>query len=352
MIPSAIKVAPFLRARDKRRSVSTTIAEYAQMHAAADVGMTLATCWLPGGGLIAMAGAMAIQAPLVYKPLARQIAKNYLVSNVDAEVQAAINETAIEGAEWDVAGEFGIEFFKEIISEILTEIGLGAVLGAIPFIGSGVAIWYDRKIAATLTWRVGVSIALYYENGCEWIVDRKTTYEKAHSLVTGGLSANTTDRCNLDSFSRQVPGLRDRQASLLLQYLDLGKRITGIDALEHMLRQQLQVDSDLIDAVLTEVRRRRVIDGRPSAAARERYVRCTACGENHLREEQTCPHCYRTDHRQRPSPVALTSRPTSERAQISVRLLRAAGLNEDRIFQKCVQDFGLSPSEARAAMAF
>lgn len=322
------------------------------MHAAADVGMTLATCWLPGGGLIAMAGAMAIQAPLVYKPLARDIAKSYLVNTVDSEVRAAINETAIEGAEWDLGGAFGIEFFQEILSEILTEIGLGALLGAIPIAGSVAAAFYDRKIAATLTWRVGVSVALYYENGCEWIVDRKTTYAKAHSLVTGGLSAKTTDRCDLNSLGNRVSGLRERQASLLAQYFDLAKRVTGVDSLESVLRENWRVDNDLIDAVLGEVRRRRVSDGRPSAAARERYVRCTACGENHLREERTCPHCYRTDQRQPISKSLSTGviERSSERAGMSVRLLRSAGLDDEAIFQKCTRDFGLSAAEARSAI--
>jgi hypothetical protein len=316
----------------------------------ADVGLTLLTCWVPGGGLIAMAGAMAIQAPAVYQPLAREIAKAYLVNDLDSGVRACIADAAIQGAEWDIAGAFGIGFFQEIIGEVLQEIGLGAALGVLPFVGTAVAAIYDAKIAATLTWRVGLCAALYYENGCEWLGDRKSTYERARRLVGEGLSAKTANRADLGACGRNVPGLRDRQASLFVRYLDLAKNLVGLEALERTLRSKHRLDPELIEAVLVEVRRRRISDGRPSAAAKGRYQRCTDCGEQYLFEERVCPHC------RQPASAAAASQsvkalPISDRARLSVAFLRAAGLSDNAIFEKCTKDFSMTPEQARAALA-
>ncbi len=69
----------------------------------------------------------------------------------------------------------------------MQEVGLGAVISIIPLVGSVVAGLYDAKIAATMTWRVCLTTALYYENGCEWLGDRQTTYEKAKLLPRRGI---------------------------------------------------------------------------------------------------------------------------------------------------------------------
>jgi hypothetical protein len=287
----AIRVAPFADAHSKRSSVSTLITSYAQGHQVADVGLNILTFFVPGGGLVAMAGAMAIQAPLVYQPMERAIAKVYLVNNYDTEVRAALNDATIEGAEWDVTGAFSVAFFQEILVEVFQEIGVGAILCLIPILGTLIAAAYDAKIAATLTWRVGLTVALYYENGCEWLGDRRTTYEKARFLITGGLSAKTANRANINDAWQRVDGLGERQASLLARYLTLAKQITGLDAIQKVLLERLRVDPALVELVLTEVRSRRVAEGRPSATARARYTRCCKCGEQFLREDAACPHC-------------------------------------------------------------
>jgi hypothetical protein len=288
----ATQVRPFFNAEAKRNSASAIITSYARGHQAADVGLNIATCWLPGGGLIAMAGAMAIQAPLVYQPMARKIAQTYLVTDIDADISEAVQDAAIEGAEYDIAGAFGVEFFEQIFIDILQEVGLSAAISMVPVIGSVVAGIYDAKIAATMTWRVGLTTALYYENGCEWLGgDRHTTYDKAKLLVTGGLSAKTDNRFDFQSVGSRVDGLRSKQTSLLVRYLQLARKTFGAENLEEVLRSHINVDQALVEAILTEVRNRRVEDGRPSAYAKTRYVRCERCREQFVKDEAMCPHC-------------------------------------------------------------
>jgi hypothetical protein len=235
---------------------------------------------------------MAIQAPLVYQPMARKIAQSYMVADIDADISEAINDTAIEGAQYDIASAFGVEFFEQIFMDILQEVGLGAVISIIPVVGSVVAAIYDAKIAATMTWRVGLTTALYYENGCEWLGgDRHTTYEKAKLLLSGGLSAKTDNRFDFHSMGSRVDGLRAKQTSLFIRYLQLGMKTFGTENLEEVLRSHVNIDPALVEAILAEVSNRRVEEGRPSAYSKTRYVRCDQCREQFLRDEAVCPHC-------------------------------------------------------------
>ena len=263
-LPLALRIAPFSGAAGKRRAVTAIVEDYARNHQAADVGITLATCWLPAGGLMATAGALAIQAPLVYQPMVREIGRTYMAGAPDDDMRALVHDTAIEGAQWDLGVLFGVGFFEEILTELLREMGVGALLGVIPFLGSIAAAVLDAKVAATLTWRVGLMAAIYYENGCAWLVDRKTTYERTHLLIHG-LSAKTEERFDMSRVADTVDGVREQQRTLLQRYVDTIKDAVGYDHLREVLDMRYAIDPELIEAVLAEIRRRRVDEARDSA---------------------------------------------------------------------------------------
>ena len=152
------------------------IAEYAMKHAAMDVVIGIAGTFIPFGGIGAMLVSLAAQAPVVYQPLVKDLAKIYSAS-ADEFTQKVINKAAIIGAVGDIgseilgaslASEFGQEFLLEILHELWPELGLGAVVGALPIIGGVVSAGLDATLAATLTWRVGITTALYFFNGEEW----------------------------------------------------------------------------------------------------------------------------------------------------------------------------------------
>lgn len=324
-LPLALRIAPFSGAAGKRRAVTAIIEDYARNHQAADVGITLATCWMPAGGLIATAGALAIQAPLVYQPMVREIGRTYLAGAPDEEIRALVHDTAIEGAKWDLGVLFGVEFFEEILTELLREMGIGALLGIIPFLGSIAAAVLDAKVAATLTWRVGLMAAIYYENGCEWLVDRKTTYERAHLLIHG-LSAKTKDRFDMNGIADTVDGVRAQQRTLLGRYVETIKDAVGYDHLRDVLDMQYQIERALIDAVLDEIRRRRVDEARPSSTAGASAMKNGA-----------------------PAVPVLTDE-AYERFRIVLRVYRNMHLDDVAIVERCVADLDMPPDVAVEAL--
>jgi len=133
-------------------------------------------------------------------------------------------------------------------------------------VGTIVAGVLDAKIAATMTWRVGLAAAIYYENGCAWLSDRKTTYDRA-KLLCGELSAKPSDRYDFSRLTRDLPETFALQTRLLLRYLDLALRWVGIADAVDLICQRQRMDPALIEATLREVRARRIDEGRPSAAS-------------------------------------------------------------------------------------
>jgi hypothetical protein len=269
-IEIATSIIPLLNTAAKRRSVSGVIGTFAVGHQAADVGIGIIGWFVPAGGLFAMAASIGIQAPLVYQPLAREIGKVYL-AKPDGQVGELIDDAAIEGAIADLVASFGTEFLTEIAMELLHEAGIGAGLSILPIVGNLIGMALDAKIAATMTWRVGIATAIYFENGCQWIGDRRTTYEAARRLCRP-LSANPTDRYDFTHLGREVPEMNPRRKTLLERYWNLCWQTTGVDQMWSILVEEHHVDNDLVEALLRDIRGRRVDEGRPSAAAVSRSV--------------------------------------------------------------------------------
>ena len=153
----------------RNRLAEQVIAGYAAGHAIADVAVGLIGTFVPFGGTGAMIVSLAAQAPLVYQPMVKDLAKIYSAS-ADNFTQKVVNKAIILEATGDIGielvreslvSQFGQEFLLEILHELLPELGIGAALGAIPIIGGIVAAGLDATLAATLTWRVGITTALY-----------------------------------------------------------------------------------------------------------------------------------------------------------------------------------------------
>lgn len=269
-IDTATAIVPFFNASEKRRSVSDKIGTFAIAHQAIDVGMGVVGWFIPAGGLISMAASIGVQAPLIYQPLSREIGKIYL-AQPDGEVNELVDDAAIEGAIADLVAGFGTEFMTEIAMELLHEIGIGAGIAVLPIIGNIVGTALDAKIAATMTWRVGITTAIYFENGCHWVGDRKTTYEAARRLCRP-LKAEPTNRYNFTRLIQDVPEMASQRKSLLQRYWDLCWQTTGVDQMWSILVEEHHIDKELVEALLRDIRGRRIDEGRPSAATVNRSV--------------------------------------------------------------------------------
>jgi uncharacterized protein (DUF697 family) len=144
---------------------SKIIARYAERHRFMDVFIGAAGLLIPGGGIIAMIATMAAQAPAVYQPMVKELAQVYGTSP-DSVTRGMVTDATLTGAFADMgnelASEFGQEFLLELIQELWPELGFGAAIGFIPVVGAIAAATLDATFAATLTWEVGVMVAMYF----------------------------------------------------------------------------------------------------------------------------------------------------------------------------------------------
>lgn len=230
-----------LRLGERNRLAQQIIDKYVQRHVAMDVGIGLIGI-IPGAGVIALVTAMGLQAPFIYQPLARKLAQVYLappeaLENVLDDV--IFQELALTGA-FDIAADFTVEFIKKAALEMVTAVGAGALLAAsIPLVGGFFAAGLDYVIAEKMTNRVGRMIAIYYQNGGNWVGSQQETYE---------LAKNMGDEENLDDIRKQ----KTVQASLLRNvkmFVEMMRHGMNTDQIREALCKQ-GIPDDLIDEAL------------------------------------------------------------------------------------------------------
>jgi uncharacterized protein (DUF697 family) len=210
------------------------ITDYACGHAAADVAAGIAGLLVPGGSIIALIGSIAAQAPLVYVPMTEKLAQIYS-TRTDSVSNNIIFQSAMGGAGLDAAATFGAEFLTEIAGELLHEVGIGIGLSFLPVIGALTGALLDAAIAVTLTWRVGTTVAMYFQNGEQWLGDRKSTYHAASHMV-GRISAKAENRVRLDDVSADTPEIRTRMIGFVAMQVET---LMAADATQDMIRRAL-----------------------------------------------------------------------------------------------------------------
>lgn len=234
------------------------IRHYAKLHAGIDV--LIGTAGFFGLAVPALIAAIAAQAPVIYRPLARELEEIYN-READAETGAIIRENVIIGGLADIAGEFSTEFLASIAGELLTEAGLGGLASFIPIVGGIIGAGLDYVIATAMTWRVGVMVSIYYQNGGKWVGDRKHTYEIAKG-ITGGLGFGVRDLVSkfsggvkpemdvdLNSIPRSVPEVRETQIKAAKQILGMLLQMGNSAQARNVLRSRGFPDF-IIDAAL------------------------------------------------------------------------------------------------------
>jgi hypothetical protein len=174
---------------DKNARAEQIIKQYAAKHATMDIGVGLASL-IPGAGIPAIIAAVALQSRVIYKPLAKDLAAVYL-RDIDSYTDKLGHIAAGATVALEFSQEFALEFLAEQAQELLTEAGLGALATCIPFAGAVVGASLDYLIAQMMTWRVGTMTSIYFQNGAEWVQDRKSTMGIAKEL-TGGLHVTVT----------------------------------------------------------------------------------------------------------------------------------------------------------------
>jgi len=204
----------------KRRNdlAEKVIAKYAREHAAVDTGSGLLLGLLPFGNWVAVGGQLVYSGVRVYPAMVESLAAVYevdlgkdvrrglplptqlrelvergaetaavhlIAAKHTAILQEIARELAAQHAAHVAAGisnDFGTEFLQEIVGELLGENVPAALASAVPILGAVVGAGADAVLGATMTWRVGATASVYYQNG-GYIGSRKRTYELVKPLV-------------------------------------------------------------------------------------------------------------------------------------------------------------------------
>lgn len=245
-LPTGAALAALVNRTAKRTDVEALIADYVRRHQNMDVWIGLAGfAPIPGAGLASMVAAVAVQAPIVYQPMAKDIAAIY-GRMPDGTTLWEVGRGGVGGGLLDIAADFGVEFFKEIGMELVQEAGLGGLLSIIPIVGGAVSIVLDRIIAKKMTWRVGMMIALYYENGCKWVGSRKATYE----LVSRRLRGKAAEQPTIEQVVKGASTVtHEQEASVTI----LAQMLLDTGVSKEEVRERLcarGVDPTLVDAVM------------------------------------------------------------------------------------------------------
>lgn len=209
---------------ERNRQAQALISARAAEHVARDVKIGIAGLiggfFVPGLGLAATVAAVVSQFPF-YRRLSSDLGMIYESSedkytsmmrkSVEAE-DAAYTAGAYAGrvvgqaAAADLLSE---GFVGEIAREMFGEAALAAAGALIPLVGGAVALALDAKIAATMTWRIGVLVSAYYQNGEKWVGgSRKATYRVVKPIV-GRLSAETANRTDINNLPAKVDEIRE-----------------------------------------------------------------------------------------------------------------------------------------------
>ncbi|MGO8817438.1 MAG: hypothetical protein ACLQVG_22555 [Terriglobia bacterium] len=249
------------RLDERNRIARDFISDYANRHAAMDVAVGLVGL-IPGLSIPALAGAIAAQSPVIYQPMARDLAKIYMAE--PRELAGArgdiVHRVAIQTGVLDVAADFGAEFMLQIATELLMEAGWG-VLGAmfIPVVGGAVGAALDYLIATQMTWRVGTMVSMYFQNGGNWIGNQRHTFEMAKEMtgsinvgvsdLLNGKFKNHTPRANLSEIRQAVPAVKQNLLTNVRRLVSMLRAAAGDDKVRDILRSQ-GIPIDLIDMAL------------------------------------------------------------------------------------------------------
>jgi hypothetical protein len=240
----------------RNRLAVETIEWYAEKHAIADAALGLiGFVPIPGAAALAVGAALSLQVPM-YQALARDLSNIYMAPHDDVSkgiIRRGMKlDVGLSIADF-LVDQLGMAFLKEISPELLSESGIGLAASFFPVFGGFIGIGLDVALAATMTWRVGVMVSMYFQNGKQWLDgSRHETYE-ASKEETGGLSPTIKDRANLNTIPSKHKQPRQYQAKELATWIRSLRRmrfdITD-DEIRKDLRNQGVPDQVIEDSLL------------------------------------------------------------------------------------------------------
>jgi uncharacterized protein (DUF697 family) len=226
----------------RNQFAAATIQRYATVHALADAGLGLfGFIPVPGAAALSIVAALSVQVPM-YQSMARDLSCIYMTPHDEISrgiVCGGIVVDSVLTVSDFLIDQVGAAFLQDVAPELLSEMGIGFAASFIPFFGGLISTGLDVAIAATMTWRVGTMLCIYFHNGNQWINGRRRdTYERAREM-TGGLSPVIDARVDLGDITRENEEPRRYQARQLARYI---KRLRAVraDLMDDEIRTELR----------------------------------------------------------------------------------------------------------------
>ena len=148
---------------------------------------------------------------------------------------------------------FSHEFFAEVASGLFAELPARFVLSLIPLVDH-LARGLAAAVSATMAWRVGTMVAIYYYNGARWIGGPRETYERA-KVMTGTISADDANRVDLNDIPREIPEVYEHlveQTALYVKNLRRSAPDAGDATIRSILRDNGFAE-DVAEAAIAKV---------------------------------------------------------------------------------------------------
>ncbi len=253
-----------LRLDERNRRAEDIIRHWATKHAQMDIAVGVLGL-IPMMAIPALATAIAAQAPLIYRPMAKELAAIYTVeegsiNKAIADVAHIVESETVHTSMLDISAEFGTEFMMHMAHELVVEAGLGVLAGlCVPILGGAVGAALDYLIANMMTWRIGTMVSMYYQNNGQWLGSRDHTFELAKK-ETGGIATSLADlldgkarkrnvRVDLGSLRSRFAEISHEQIAALKPFIEMMKTAMNNEQISQALRAK-GVPVDIIDGAL------------------------------------------------------------------------------------------------------
>jgi hypothetical protein len=227
-----------------------TIAHHASGQPVADLAIAALA---PGGNGSEKLSSLASQAAPVYQPMLRELVAIYMAPPehiargmvTQATITGSLLSSEGESAYTYLVREFDRPFLLELLQKMWHDAGIATTAGNL--------LGLEATIAATLTWQVGVTVALYFLAGEAWIGGTKRQTAEQARILTGLPSPEMQDRVHLTGIFQRVPHVREKALAALTQriaHLKKATRSISKDTMLSMFREE-GIPYELIEEALS-----------------------------------------------------------------------------------------------------
>ena len=142
------------------------------------------------------------------KALAQEARGNFLVFAAENGLLGEIG-TQMRAA---ISSQFGEEFLINVIEEALSESVGGLAHAQVPWVGARAAACTAAILTWKITWRVGTTVSIYFQNNSDFVGSRAATTKLVKKQFVTGAKRSPQDG-SLERFRSDIPVVRTKMGS-------------------------------------------------------------------------------------------------------------------------------------------